>query len=127
MMPPEFVLEPLRVAGCELRLFAPVKPGGIDVAAALMTWASMNEQSFALAEQMYRSSHMPVTEDAWYDKAQAFFNAHKAQLVETGISEATVAELRDAYFEHHPNPEIETWLSDFAVGVRDASPTALYH
>jgi hypothetical protein len=123
----EFVLEPLNLAGAELRFFAPVKPGAVDLAATVLTWLDMKRQASELLEAAYGSIHIRLSEDAWYEKAQGVFNSHKATLTQSGVSADTFALMLEDYFTDHPNPEIETWVKTLARGTSDGTQTASYH
>jgi hypothetical protein len=123
----EFVLEPLNLAGAELRFFAPVKPGAVDLAATVLTWLDMKRQASELVDAAYGLMHIRISEDDWYEKAQGVFNSHRTSLRESGVSAETFALMCEDYFTHHPHPEIQTWLETMAGRAGDGAQTASYH
>lgn len=123
----EFILEPLNLAGAQLRFFAPVKPGAVDLAATVLTWIDMKRQASELLEAAYGSMHIRMSEDDWYEKAQGVFNLHKTAMTESGVSADTLALMVEDYFTDHPHPEIETWVRTLAKGMSDGAQTASYH
>lgn len=123
----QFLLEPLSIAGAKLLLSAYVQPDGIDVSAAVLTWLDMKRRSPELIEMAYANSHIRVSDETWYDKAQEIFNSRKASLAESGITPQQYAEMREHYFAHHPQREIEAWLVDVESRRGDGSQAVSCH
>lgn len=123
----QFLLEPLSIAGAKLLLSAYVQPDGIDVSAAVLTWLDIKRRTPELIETVYANSHIRVSEETWYDKAQEIFNSRKASLAVSGVTQQQYAEMREDYFAHHPQREIEAWLVDVESRRGDGTQAVSCH
>jgi hypothetical protein len=123
----QFLLEPLNIAGAKLLFSANVQPDGIDVSAAVLAWLDMRRRTPQLIEAVYANSHIRVSEDTWYDKAQEIFNSFKTSLASSGVTPQQYAEMREDYFAHHPQQEIEAWLVDVESRRGNGSQAASCH